>query len=332
MAIIAEKISRPTSVADEVYAMGEQIYKWAFASKEWLDKGAREEWLLTIIGAALAACIYTFVISRVKRSSDTPEQKRLSLARTRNALWGFGMLWVVMVWSKMLFPFLFSIVAVLVAVVIMTKEWTACWFGTLYRMATKIYKIGDHISINNVRGEVVDIQWMQTKVLELGPAPNGTYYTGNTLEFPNSWLLSHPVKNETCFNHYGFHWIHVPCTVKDDIVLLEAILVQEANKVCEPFLDLATKDLARVQRNHLMETPSVKPKIHLEFTEPGILKMHLRFPAPKGRNNELAQAILMGFLAQYTPSIQDKWQRGVQQKMSTVAPSAGAASHVTPST
>ena len=277
----------------------------------WLDKGTHEEWLWTVVGIGLSMVVYAVLRFRVQRHAEwSNDQKRQLITQARNILWVLTAAWVIMSWSKTLFPFLFSIVAILVAVVMATKEWILCWLGSLYRMTTSAYRLGDHISINGVRGEVIDIQWMQTRVFELGPAPRGTYYTGNVLSFPNSWLMTHQLNNETFFYGYGFHWIDFHLTVKDDLDVATEIVIAEANKVCEPFLEAAHRDLSRIQQHHFMEPPSVKPKIHIEFVEAGQLVLHLRFPAPRGRNNELAQAIMKGFLRRYSPSILDKWEQG----------------------
>jgi small-conductance mechanosensitive channel len=270
--------------------------------------------LLTIVIGAVGLLAYGLLKRKASKTKAWGnEEKRTFLIRSRNMIWAVSLGIIFLAWSKTLFPFLFSILALTVALVMATKEWILCWLGSLYRAATVCYRVGDHISIFGIRGEVIDIHWLQTRVWELGPLPHGTYSTGTMVTFPNSWLFQHTLKNETFFREYGFYWLTFPLTVKDDIPFATETLITEASKVCEPFIKEAHDFLSKVQHHLFMEETSVKPKVHLEFTGHGMLLLHLRFPAPKGKNNDLSQSILRNFLAKYTPSIEDKWEFGVKK-------------------
>lgn len=277
----------------------------------WLNKGTHEEWLFTVVGLAALCCAYVFAKGYVAKQKDWDlEQKRSFTTQVRNLLWvGVGFV-IIMSWSKTLFPFLFSIVAILVAFVMATKEWITCIMGAMYRMTTRSFKIGDHISIQNVRGEVLDVQWLQTRMLELGPEANGTYYTGRVVSIPNSWLIQYQLSNETFFDTYGFHWIALPLSVYDDVQMATEILVEQANLVCADFMDDAKKNMTRMQDSHFVDGPTLAPKTHLEFKEMGQLKLNLRFPAPHGRGDGLSQKIIQNFLKIYTPAVPKEWTRG----------------------
>lgn len=298
-----------------MFDLAQQFHTWWTAAGNWLDGGLRAEWAMSLVGITLSVVGYGAIRVWIQSSKKwETEQKRQLMTQIRNILWVVAAFWLVMSWSKTLFPFLFSIVALLVAFVMATKEWILCILGALYRLTTSAYKVGDHVRINNIRGEVIDIHWMQTRVLELGPAPDGTYYSGHVLSFPNSWLMSHHLTNETFFEEYGFHWLAFPLTVADDIQVASEIVTEEAVKVCKPFLEEAHQKLSRMQQSHFMEAPSVEPKIHIDYNKPGEVNLHLRYPAPRGKNNELAQKIVTAFLARYSPAVEERWQRGYLKK------------------
>lgn len=285
----------------------------AFVNKSalWIDKGTHGEWLWSFVGMAVLATVYFMARRHISKQQDwTLEQKRTFMTQARNVMWVCAGLVLVMSWAKTLFPFLFSIVAILVALVMATKEWIMCLLGALYQMTTRTFKIGDHVSIQNIRGEVLDVKWLQTRVLELGPEPSGTYYTGRVLSFPNSWLIQYPLSNETFFETYGFHWLTVPLSVKDDIKMATEVLVQQAEIVCADFFEDAKKNMSQMQESHFMDSPTLTPKTHLEFKDMGELKLHLRFPAPHGRGDGLAQKIIHQFLEIYTPAQPKEWVPG----------------------
>jgi small-conductance mechanosensitive channel len=284
--------------------------KWWHAAHDWFEGGVRAEWAVSLLGVGVMLMAYFIMRLVIQKKQWETEQKRQVMTQGRNILWGLMAIWLIMAWSKMLVPFLFSIVALLVALVMATKEWILCLLGAIYRYTTGAYQVGDRIRINGVRGEVIDIHWMQTRLLESGPAPDGTYYTGNVHSFPNAWLLTHPLNNESFFESYTFHWLKFPLSVADNLEDASRILLDEATKACEPFLADAHQYLKGVQHSHFLEAPSVKPKLHVEFERAGEIQVNVRYLSPKGKNNDIAQQIMMGFLSRYRLARHEKWEEG----------------------
>ena len=276
----------------------------------WLGQGNNGEWVWSLLGLVVLFFVYEAAKWRIEKQKDwNLEQKRTFLTQVRNMMWIAAGFILVLSWAKTLVPFLFSLVAVLVALVMATKEWIMCWLGAMYRIMTRAFKVGDHIEIQGIRGEVLDVQWMQTRVLEIGPN-NGSYYTGKVLSFPNSWILLYVMKNETFFDSYGFCWLSVPLSVNDDVELVKNILIKHASKVCEGYLEDAKVNMKVMQKMHFMDGPSLSPKTHLEFKGMGELQMNVRFPAPHGQGDVLSQEIIQEFLKEYTPSTPKEWVRG----------------------
>jgi small-conductance mechanosensitive channel len=81
--------------------------------------------------------------------------------------------------------------------------------GWVYLMTGRVYKVGDRISIGNIKGDVIHINPIRTKVLEVG----GDYVladlpSGRVFTFPNAQLLSEPVSNYTMYLPYI--WVAIP--------------------------------------------------------------------------------------------------------------------------
>jgi small-conductance mechanosensitive channel len=182
----------------------------------------------------------------------------------------------------------------------------------LYRMTTGMFRVGDRITVQNLRGEVLDIQWLQTRVLEIGPGPNGPFHTGRVLSLPNSWLIQHHVVNETFFDKYAFQWLTIPLCSNDDILGVKKILLEEATSVSKDYIEEASRHMKKMQKNMLMDGPSINPKVYIEFKSMGELVLQLRFPAPQGMGGVLAQDITNALLVRYKLSTADKWSVGYQ--------------------
>ena len=101
-------------------------------------------------------------------------------------------------------------------IVLATKEMILCVSGTVLRIRTNAYTLGDRIQIGNLRGNVLDQTLLATTLIEIGPGQMSQQYTGRVVFFPNSLLLGTPVINETYMKDYIVHIINIPLTVEDD--------------------------------------------------------------------------------------------------------------------
>src|SRR5690606_32112227 len=62
-----------------------------------------------------------------------------------------------------------SIVAIAVAFVVATKELILCITGSILKMASRSFVIGDRIQVKDFRGDVIDQNLLATTILEVGP-------------------------------------------------------------------------------------------------------------------------------------------------------------------
>jgi hypothetical protein len=169
-------------------------------------------------------------------------------------------------------------------------------------MGTNAYTLGDRIEVAGTRGNVLDQTWLGTTVLEIGPGHSSHQYTGKTIMFPNSLLLTHPVVNETYLKRYVVHVITVPLSAHDDWQTAERLLLEIAMAECAPFLDDAARHMKELEGKAWLDAPSVQPRVNVQLPEPGRLNLLLRVPAPAHRTSRLEQAILRRFLLSFKPA------------------------------
>ena len=90
----------------------------------------------------------------------------------RNVTMLLILLGLAMIWGGRRFKLLaLSMFAVAAAIVVATKELIMCLSGSILRSVTKQYSIGDYIEINGLRGRVVDINMLNTLMMQIGPNP-----------------------------------------------------------------------------------------------------------------------------------------------------------------
>lgn len=146
------------------------------------------------------------LIRAVSRKSEilSPDQRRWA-QNVRSAFWVLMILGLIMIWAPQLQTAALGLTAFVVAIVIATKEVILCITGGFMRVSTAPFRMGDWITIENVTGEVVDINPFSAKVQELEIA-NGTYaFTGKIIQIPNSRYFTSNIENLSYLKNYKAH-------------------------------------------------------------------------------------------------------------------------------
>ena len=127
------------------------------------------------------------------------EEKRRSLVLSRNLTLILTIFGLAVIWATQIQTLALSMFAVAAAIVVATKELIMCLSGSILRSVTKQYSVGDYIEVNGLRGRVVDINLLNTLMMQIGPNPLVGQLSGKTLSFPNSLLLNHSVRRDNIF-------------------------------------------------------------------------------------------------------------------------------------
>ena len=161
---------------------------------------AEAEWLPRLV--ASIALVVAFVIGRqlavraVRGKADVidPVRRRqvFYVRGVFNTLLALGLL---ALWLGQVQNIVLSLTAVLVAVVIATKELLMCVSGFALRAGASMVSVGSWIEVDGVRGEVVDYNLLSTTLLELSPPSRGHGYTGTIVVIPNSLFLAKRVRS-----------------------------------------------------------------------------------------------------------------------------------------
>jgi small-conductance mechanosensitive channel len=61
--------------------------------------------------------------------------------------------------------------------------------GSFYIFAFRVYQPGDRIEINNIRGDVIDINSMYTTNMEMGEWVSSDNYSGRIVKISNAFVL-----------------------------------------------------------------------------------------------------------------------------------------------
>ena len=148
-------------------------------------------------------------------------------------------------------------------------------FAGLYIKTKKPFKLEDRISIDGVTGDVILINNLSFKILEVSDKPNGEQSSGLIINIPNSYIFSKTLKNYNLAFKYVWDEVTIRLKIDADIEknkkeIMEIITsnetVKEIPKKMKKELKSATVDY-RIYYNHL--DPIIYTKVvdnHIELS------------------------------------------------------------------
>lgn len=164
----------------------------------------------------------------------------------------------------------------------------------------RLYKLGDRIEINNVRGYVIQISLMNTLVREFGGWMAGDTFTGRYVSIPNSSVLEQNVHNYTRDTEFIWDEIVVDVTYESDHKVAEKYIRDAAEEV--------VGDLMRNNRNVVrskyefadLATYMVEePTITVDLGESS-LQVQLVYFCPSYRRRHYRSEIIKRVLGKFT--------------------------------
>ena len=224
------------------------------------------------------------------------ENKRRSLVVSRNITMLLLLFGLAMIWAAQIQTLALSMFAVAAAIVVATKELIMCLSGSILRSVTKQYSIGDYIEINSLRGRVVDINMLNTLMMQIGPNPLIGQLSGKTLSFPNSLLLSHTVRRDNILGNYVIHTVEIPVPIHLDSDEIIGRLKNVLEPLCEPYVPAIKQHLENVQTQKLFITPAAQPRVSRVPHDDKVYNIIVRFASPVAKRLEIQQAVLDEFL------------------------------------
>lgn len=173
----------------------------------------------------------------------------------------------------------------------------------------KTFNVGDRIVMGGVRGDVVDLGFIQTTIMEMGQPPavqdadpamwvRARQYTGRVVTLTNDKIFDSPVYNYT--RDFPFIWeeISIPITYSADLHRAEEILLAAARKLTMPARELGEKALADLERRFFLAPSDLEPRVFVRLTDNWV-ELTVRFITTdhgiRDVKDSMSREILQGF-------------------------------------
>ena len=157
--------------------------------------------------------------------------------------------------------------------------------GRLAIFTGHMYTAGDRIELQKMAGDVIDIGFFYTRLLEIGSWISADQYSGRILLIPNSMIFGTPILNYT--QHLSLIWDEVvlPITYQSDMEAATRILTEVGTQYTREFLQNAEHDLEQMRHQFLVPQLELKPVVYVKVTS-NWLELTLRYVVdPKKRRS-----------------------------------------------
>jgi small-conductance mechanosensitive channel len=172
----------------------------------------------------------------------------------------------------------------------------------------KTFNVGDRILMGGVRGDVIGLTFMQTRIMEMGQSPreesdkkswvHSRQFTGRIVTVTNDKVFDCPVYNYT--HEFAYIWdeISIPVHFDQDFGRAERIMLDAANKHALSGARLGQEEVKRLEDRFGIAVGEIEPRVFWRITEDW-LELTLRFLGPdhgiRGIKDQMTREIVAGF-------------------------------------
>lgn len=138
---------------------------------------------------------------------------------------------LIAVWADSIKSFVTLISVISAAMTIALRELILNFFCGVYIKAKKPFKIEDRIEVDDIRGDVMNISLFNFEILEISSKEENGQSTGVVVTFPNSIVMSKPVKNITKGFKYVWNELVINIDLDCDLVKNKQTIYKIVNNI-----------------------------------------------------------------------------------------------------
>lgn len=182
--------------------------------------------------------------------------------------------------------------------VVALQELILCIAGWFIIVFKKPFDTGDRIEIGNIKGDVIDINFLQTSLLEIGNWVVEDQSTGRVTHIPNSMVFRQGVFNYTRDFEFIWNEIKVVVTFESDWKKAREIVLNHAQKEADRIKKEVDRLIRRMATQYLIYYEKLTPIVYVKIVGRGV-ELSLRYltEAKKRRStqDEISRKILDNF-------------------------------------
>lgn len=249
-----------------------------------LDRGTVEGRLVSTVAVVLVMGVIAWAAGRLAFRHVTDPYDRYYLRKAIKYVAAFvGLIAVAIVWRA--FAGRAGVVLGLTAagLAFAMQEVIGAIAGWVNILSGRIFRVGDRIQMGGVRGDVIDVTPLRTKILEIGSAQDaqtwvrGRQPTGRIVAVSNKATFTEPVFNYSSTFDFLWEELSLPIPYGGDWKRAERIMHEEAVRVSAS--DDARDALTAMERRYPLPRAELQPRVFVRATD-NWMELSARFVVP----------------------------------------------------
>jgi small-conductance mechanosensitive channel len=261
-----------------------------------------------IIALTLVNRLASQLVRRAFRTDANVARRFWWLQAVRLITLGLGIMLVVSIWFDD--PQRLATVAGLISagLAIALQRLVTAFAAYFVILHGRIFRVGDRIVMGGVRGDVIELGFVRTSIMEMGQPPpvqsddpatwvEARQYSGRVVTVTNDKIFDEAVYNYT--RDFPFIWeeLHIPISYTADRARAEQILQNAAERHTREVSQLSTEALREFGRRYFIDSPEVRPRVYWQLTD-NWLELAVRFIAKQRGVRELKDAMSREILSE----------------------------------
>ena len=247
------------------------------------------KFMATCVMLIIAFGVRHAIVLLVIKKNAIPTNRRYKVNLFKNIANLLILVSVVAFWAAVLRNVAFSIAAFMVAIVLATREFIQCFLGYMYAVSARPFRVGDWVQLNNMSGEVVELDWAKVTLLEIDEYSSD--YTGRHLYIPNSQIVTKSVVNLNFLKRYALHRFMVTLEPTANPYEVLPQLIERARVYCEPFKDVAERYKNYIERQLDTEFIEIEPVVEIVTNQYAKFQISVTLFCPSELKHELQQSM-----------------------------------------
>jgi len=148
--------------------------------------------------------------------------------------------------------------------------------GSFYIFFVRVYKPGDRIEINGIKGDVIDIDSIYTTIMEMGEWVSSDNYSGRIVKISNAFVFKGPIKNYSMDFPFVWDELNVLITYGSDIELAKKLVMETALEQLSEYAKNSKAKWKEMVERYYIENATLDPTISIRLTD-NWMELNLRY-------------------------------------------------------
>lgn len=241
--------------------LGENLFATLNTPDAYLNKIA-----LTVVVIIVGILLHFLLKNLITKQVSIAKQYRFHRA-LKNSVLTLTIIAVLFIWIQAINALILIALSVGFFIVVLVRGLINNIIGWFVIKHRKYFRVGHRVEINEIIGDVIEINPISFQLLEVRNWLSSDSNTGRVIKLPNRIIFEESIEMVGVDNQFIWHEISYVLTFESDWQAAEKIMLQAGNRYFE---EVVVPDLEKTNKRVLTKKDSFKPVFALDTTEAGI--------------------------------------------------------------